>query len=421
MKNINVENHPCFNPGACAKVGRMHLPVAPKCNVMCNFCNRKFDCVNESRPGVTSTVLTPQQALTYVDKTFDKRNDITVIGIAGPGDPFANSEETMQTLRLVRAKYPEVILCISTNGLGVAPYIEEMAELNVTHVTVTICAVDPSIAAKVYAWGRFERKIYRGLEVGKLMVERQLAAVKKICESGMICKVNTIIIPGINDHHIPEVARVVAGLGAEVQNCIPMIPVEGAAFEELDAPDPKMTSGIRFKSGEHIRQMLHCARCRSDAVGLLGKDDPEENQRLMRSCMVEPPADAKKRPNVAVASMEGMLVNLHLGEAPHFHIFEQTDSGDFRHIGIRLSAPSGGNRWEALARTLHDCRAILVNAAGQSPKDALAAQGIRVIEMEGLIEEGLACIYDNKPIPKSLERRLISCGDGCKGTGTGCD
>ena len=90
---------------------------------MCNFCNRKFDCVNESRPGVTSSLLSPHQALTYVDKTFDKRDDITVVGIAGPGDPFANADETMETLRLVREKYPDVLLCTSSNGLGIGPYI----------------------------------------------------------------------------------------------------------------------------------------------------------------------------------------------------------------------------------------------------------------------------------------------------------
>ncbi|MDV7391825.1 hypothetical protein RZS08_10745, partial [Arthrospira platensis SPKY1] len=86
---INLDNHPCFNRDVCASVGRVHLPVAPACNIQCNYCNRKFDCVNESRPGVTSSVLSPGQALVYVQKIMEMRNDITVVGIAGPGDPFA--------------------------------------------------------------------------------------------------------------------------------------------------------------------------------------------------------------------------------------------------------------------------------------------------------------------------------------------
>ena len=103
---IDFNTHPCFSKDAHKKYGRVHLPVAPRCNMQCNFCNRKFDCVNESRPGVTSTVLTPPQALAYLDHILERQPEISVVGIAGPGDPFANPEETMQTLRLVRGKYP---------------------------------------------------------------------------------------------------------------------------------------------------------------------------------------------------------------------------------------------------------------------------------------------------------------------------
>lgn len=403
----------------------MHLPVAPRCNVMCNFCNRKYDCVNESRPGVTSSVLTPHQALAYVDKTFDRRDDITVIGIAGPGDPFANADETMETMRLVRAKYPDVLLCVSSNGLEIGPHIQEMKELDVTHVTITIPSVDPDIAGQIYSWVRYNKKVYRGREAGALMIEKQLEAVRRVTEFGMMAKVNSIIIPGINEDHVPEVARKAADLKADVMNCISMIPVEGAVFGDLEEPDPRTVSKVRFKSGEHIRQMIHCARCRSDAVGLLGKDNPEENSKLIQECASLPVRPDENRPHIAVATQEGMLVNLHLGEASQFHIFSRTETGSFDHKGIRLSPPKGGgnNRWRMLARSLKDCRAVLVNAAGETPKSELEKLGIKVIEMEGLIEEGLTCVYEGKPIPKLLQRRFTSCGAGvaCRGTGTGCD
>jgi len=129
---IDFKNHPCFDKEAHKKFGRVHLPVAPRCNIQCNFCNRKYDCMNESRPGVTSTVLTPQQAIAYLRDVVEKRPDISVMGIAGPGDPFANPEETMETLRLTRKYFPKMILCVATNGLNVAPYVDEMAELQVS-------------------------------------------------------------------------------------------------------------------------------------------------------------------------------------------------------------------------------------------------------------------------------------------------
>src|SRR6266496_1285153 len=61
-----IANHPCYSADAHQYYARMHVAVAPSCNIQCNYCNRKFDCTNESRPGVTSSLLTPEQALAKV-------------------------------------------------------------------------------------------------------------------------------------------------------------------------------------------------------------------------------------------------------------------------------------------------------------------------------------------------------------------
>ena len=58
-ERLVMANHPCFSQEAHKRSGRIHLPVAPECNIQCGYCVRKFDCVNESRPGVASTILTP--------------------------------------------------------------------------------------------------------------------------------------------------------------------------------------------------------------------------------------------------------------------------------------------------------------------------------------------------------------------------
>jgi nitrogen fixation protein NifB len=141
---MNLDNHPCFNKSAHKSYGRVHLPVAPRCNVQCKFCNRKFDCVNESRPGVTSGILTPYQAMIYLDKVFAEKKNISVVGNAGPGDPFANPDETLETLKRVRETCPDMLLCLATNGLNLAPHVDALAKLKVSHVTVTVNAVDPA-------------------------------------------------------------------------------------------------------------------------------------------------------------------------------------------------------------------------------------------------------------------------------------
>ena len=67
-----VYNHPCYSEQAHHHFARMHVAVAPACNIQCHYCNRKYDCANESRPGVVSELLTPEQA---VKKTHGGRRD----------------------------------------------------------------------------------------------------------------------------------------------------------------------------------------------------------------------------------------------------------------------------------------------------------------------------------------------------------
>jgi nitrogen fixation protein NifB len=420
-------NHPCFNREAQHLFGRIHLPVAPRCNMLCNFCNRKFDCVNEGHPGVTSAVLRPSDAVQYLKDTVVRRPEIVVAGLAGPGDPFANPEETMETLRLVRQEFPEMLLCVATNGLALEPHIKELAELQVSHVTITVNAIDPKVGAEIYAWMRDGKRIYRGEAAAALLWERQEKAIRELKSYGIFVKVNSILIPGINDHHIPEVAKAVAELGVDILNCMPMAPVDGSFFESLPAPDPELVEYIRRLGAESLPQMNHCARCRADASGLISESSVQKAPELMLWI------DGKKnreeedpRPFVAVASYEGALVSQHLGEAEQLLIFQRSavsDSG-FEFIEIRPTPfPGGGDdRWFELAEMLHDCRALLVVSAGPNPQKILSAHGLRVIEMEGLIEDGLAAAYSNSQVPAVMRRRFTSCsqGAGCRGTGTGC-
>ena len=82
-----VQDHPCYSEEAHHYFARMHVAVAPACNIQCNYCNRKYDCSNESRPGVVSELLTPDQAIKKVLAVAAEIPQMTVLGIAGPGRP----------------------------------------------------------------------------------------------------------------------------------------------------------------------------------------------------------------------------------------------------------------------------------------------------------------------------------------------
>ena len=421
MTEERKQAHPCFNEEAKHTNARVHLPVAPKCNIQCNYCNRKYDCVNESRPGVTSSVLAPFQAVEYL-KDLDRRiENLAVIGIAGPGDPFANPKETLDTMRKVSAEFPDKIFCLSTNGLDLEPYIDDIAELNVSHVTLTINAIDPKITAQIYKWVRFNKKVYRGEEGAAILLERQLACIPKLKARGITVKINSIIIPGVNEDHIPEVARVCAELGADVINCIPLIPTAETPFETVEKPDTKMIFKVRTLCSDHLKIMSHCARCRADAAGLLGQDLSETHVLLKEYSSRAEEMDTTSRPYVAVATNEGLLVNMHLGEAMNVYIFEQTKNG-FKNVEVRDMPSKGGGdeRWLNMARALKDCRAILVSGVGENPKAMLKGSGVHVVEMTGLIDEGLEGVYNNKVIRSIAKPDAFKCGTSCKGNAQGC-
>jgi nitrogen fixation protein NifB len=421
MNHTDHSDHPCFSEGARHKVGRIHLPVAPKCNMQCNYCNRDFECVNESRPGVSSTILTPQQAAGYLDAVLERVHDIRVVGIAGPGDPFANGYETMETLRLVRERHSDMMLCLATNGLEVAKYVDEIARLDVSHVTVTVNAVDPAIGGQIYAWARLNGKVYRGVDAAGVICRQQSEAIRLLKVRNITVKINTVVIPGINDGHVKEIAKRMAELKADIHNCIPLYHVAGTPFEKIDPITADRMDAIRAEVKEYMPQMRHCTRCRADAAGMIGEPQSREVRELLKKA--SQPHVTDRRPYVAVASMEGLLVNQHLGEATSLWIFGLRE-GQAGLVERRSTPEPGGGtqRWREMADVLQDCSTILVSGIGPFPKIVLEQSGMQVVVMEELAKEAVDAVLTGHEIPRILLRTPGRCqmGKGCSGTGMGC-
>ena len=279
-----IQEHPCFSAKASHRFGRMHLAVAPKCNIQCNYCIRKFDCVNECRPGVTSQVLTPVEALARVDEVMEKVHYIKVVAVAGPGEPLFN-EQTFETFKLVGEKYPHLLLCISTNGLLLPEKVELLDELGVGNITVTLNAVDPEIGKDIYEYVTYEGKKYTGYEAAQIMLDHQLRGIEEAVKRKMVVKVNTVLIPTINDDHVMEIARTIKKLGAYIQNVMPLIPQY--RFAHITPPSLAEKRAVQDELSKVMRQMRHCRQCRSDAIGILGKDIQDQFDKVTKDKVEE--------------------------------------------------------------------------------------------------------------------------------------
>jgi nitrogen fixation protein NifB len=261
--------HPCFGQEAHNKFGRLHLPVSPACNIQCRFCNRAFN-ENEVRPGVTAGILHPDQAVETVKKALKLCPDITVVGIAGPGDTLATNS-AIDAFRAVHEAYPDLINCLSTNGLLLPDRAEELIEVGVKTVTVTVNAVDPYILEKVVAYIVFEGRKIVGPEMGNILTARQLEGIRKVSDLGATVKVNTVLIPGVNDEHIEDIARAVSEAGAHIYNIIPLIPQH--ELSHIEEPGCDMLQRAREAGARHLDVFQHCKHCRADACGIPGLSD----------------------------------------------------------------------------------------------------------------------------------------------------
>jgi nitrogen fixation protein NifB len=272
-----IKRHPCFSKEAHHKFGRIHLPVAPACNIQCRYCIRKYDCANESRPGITSRVMTPYEALKRVRAVVDRNDNISVIGIAGPGDPLAN-DATFETMNAIHKEFPDIILCVSTNGLYLPERLGDLMKSGVRSITVTINAVTPGIAERIYSWASYRGKRYTGRDAASFILSNQWRGLTNAIDAGLIVKVNTVFIPGVNDIEIPLIAWHAGERGADIMNIMPLIPQ--AEFEGRERPSQEMISKKRAECEKYIPQMTHCRQCRADACGILGEDKDMELETL---------------------------------------------------------------------------------------------------------------------------------------------
>ena len=391
-----IRTHPCYCEDAHRSFARMHLPVAPRCNIQCNFCNRRFDCCNESRPGVTSEVLTPEAAADKVAYVKERIPNLSVIGIAGPGDPLAN-EETFRSIELVRERFPDLTLCISTNGLALPDCADRLYDLGVRFVTVTVNALTPETGAEVYDSVVFGGRRLRGLEGASVLLSRQLEGIERCASLGMAVKVNVVMIPGINDGEIPDLVRKVKSLGAYMVNILPLIPVEGTRFADRRAPTPQERREMMDRCELDARMMRHCRQCRADAIGLLGEDRSPEFVHIGgcgSGCGPQGDAVGCDESVVAVATSDGRTVG-GFGNSTSFRVYA-TDGGTcrfLREVPVDLTLPvSGGSHRdhiERIASSLAGCGTVVVSEIGEMPSRVLASRGVRVVRASGDVDRAV--------------------------------
>ncbi|MBF0561558.1 MAG: nitrogenase cofactor biosynthesis protein NifB [Alphaproteobacteria bacterium] len=440
-----VRDHPCYSEGAHHYFARMHVAVAPACNIQCHYCNRKYDCANESRPGVVSERLTPEQAARKVLAVAAAVPQLSVLGVAGPGDALHDFTRTFETFTLVARTLPDLKLCLSTNGLALPDHVAAITALNIDHVTITINVVDPEVGTRIYPWIFFRNRRWTGLEASRILLERQMEGLERLVAAGVLVKVNSVMIPGVNDEHLKAVNAAVKQRGAFLHNIMPLIsdPAHGTHFglSGQRGPTPAELKELQDALAGGASLMRHCRQCRADAVGLLGEDRGQEFRldqlsattqtadpapRLeYRAMVAEARADRRRAAKaaavrlapladvlprrVAVCTKGGGRINQHFGHAREFQVYEVDRTG-VRFIGHRRADNYCGGGFgqdenlEAIIAALAGIDTVLAAKIGACPRSRLAEAGIAVIQTYAheYIETSLSALFASGLAPQAL-------------------
>ncbi|MDT8854307.1 nitrogenase cofactor biosynthesis protein NifB [Paracoccaceae bacterium Fryx2] len=431
-----VKDHPCYSEEAHHYFARMHVAVAPACNIQCNYCNRKYDCSNESRPGVVSERLTPDQAARKVMAVAAEVPQLSVLGIAGPGDAAYDWRNTKATFDLVSARLPDIKLCLSSNGLALPDHIDELVAMKVDHVTLTINTLDPEVGAQIYPWIFFRGKRHTGVEAAAILIERQMQSLDLLVANGILVKVNSVLIPGINDAGMLALNKAVKAKGAFLHNIMPLIsdPAHGTVFglSGQRGPTAAELKAVQDACAGGANLMRHCRQCRADAVGLLGEDrgqefnldqlpevveDAPEARAAYRTWVAREREDrraatalatadlpaARAALLVAVATKGGGRINQHFGHATEFQIYE-VDGAGVRFVTHRradnycLGGHGEDDRLAEIIRTLDGVPVVLCARIGEAPRARMAQAGIDVIDAhaQDYIETAIAAVFRDR-------------------------
>jgi nitrogen fixation protein NifB len=281
--------------------------------------------------------------------------------------------------------------------------------------------VDPQIGQHIYPWIYYKNRRYTGIEAARILTERQMQGLEMLTERKILCKINSVMIPGVNDQHLVEVNRAVKSRGAFLHNIMPLIsaPEHGTVFGLTGqrGPSAQELKALQDSCEGEMNMMRHCRQCRADAVGLLGEDRSAEfsTEKIMAmdveydsqtrkayQLKVEDEREAKVAARqaeletlagemsdikvlIAVATKGSGRINEHFGHAKEFQVYELSTAGAkfVGHRRVDLYCQGGFGEEDSLAtivRAINDCHAVFVAKIGGCPKDTLQAAGIDPVD-----------------------------------------
>lgn len=163
----------------------LRISVTDRCNLRCTYCMPAEGVLMKS----TEEILSFEEIVTFVQAVVPL--GISKIRLTG-GEPLVRKGVPSLVKRL--AAIPQIKdLSMTTNGILLAQYAQELKEAGLNRVNISLDTLDPQKYRQVTRWGELSQ-VYQGIEAA---LEAQLEPVK----------LNVVVVKGFNDTEILDLAE----------------------------------------------------------------------------------------------------------------------------------------------------------------------------------------------------------------------
>lgn len=168
----------------------LRISVTDRCNLRCPYC-MPADRFPEQHPFLPREDLLSFEEIAVVAEELAQLG-VRKLRITG-GEPLMRRD--LPTLIRLLAAIPGIEdIALTTNGILLPRYAEALKEAGLDRITLSLDALDPDI--------------YHKMAGGKGSVEEALVGLAAAQAAGFCeIKVNTVVIRGMNDHCIPDLAE----------------------------------------------------------------------------------------------------------------------------------------------------------------------------------------------------------------------
>lgn len=385
--------HPCFN-NYDFHSAVIHLPIAAESNIAYKE-NLFFDnFLKDPCNGVSTLLLTPDEAIERFVEVRKGLPNLSVAAIAGPGEALADFDSVKNVFLRIRQLHPEIVLCLSTNGLMLPVYANHLISLGVNSITVTMNTFHPETGAKIYDHITYLGHKYYGTEGANILLQNQMAGISYLTSLGIAIRINIPVIKGVNEQDIKEIIRFAKECGCKFTNVMDLS--TGKVSENgLEAFHSDGLSEARKEYEAIMPQSYFCKPCHPSSVETLNTRFSFDFSKSIES-FEDKSKSVSVNARFAVCSQNGKLTDQHFGLATKFYIYDYADDvitfSETRLVeqyclGSKEDKENG--KIYRLIKAIEDCNCVICMRIGVCPANALKEKDIDTYTTYNLIEDGI--------------------------------